>query len=164
MRRPALLCSVALLLVPLLCAKDKTKAILPADVLRAQTVAVVIEPGAGEPLTDPGANRGAQEAVENALADRVGNAGGPLPKQLVVGIWTLAFLWPNQLGGIPQLPLPLVAGHQFANLALQVSENVELGEHLAGGFGQSHELLSPEKREAATEQRPHRKTTTSHLR
>ena len=67
MRRPALLCSVALLLVPLLCAKDKNKAILPADVLRAQTVAVVIEPGAGEPLTDPGANRGAQEAVENAL-------------------------------------------------------------------------------------------------
>ena len=67
MRRPALLCSVALLLVPLLCAKDKTKAILPADVLRAQTVAVVIEPGAGEPLTNPGANRGAQEAVENAL-------------------------------------------------------------------------------------------------
>jgi hypothetical protein len=67
MRRAAFLCSVALLLVPVLCAKDKTKPTLPADVLRAQTVAVVIEPAAGEPLTDPGANRGAQEAVENAL-------------------------------------------------------------------------------------------------
>ena len=67
MRRAALRCSVALLLVPVLCAKDKTKPTLPADVLRAQTVAVVIEPGAGEPLTNPGANRGAQEAVENAL-------------------------------------------------------------------------------------------------
>jgi hypothetical protein len=61
------LCTVALLLVPNLSAKEKNKQILTADILRAQTVAVVIEPGAGEPLTDPSANRRAQEDVENAL-------------------------------------------------------------------------------------------------
>jgi hypothetical protein len=62
--------------VPILCAfllvlfanaKDKDKAVLPADVLRAQTVLVVIMPDAGEPLADPTANRKAQEDVEKAL-------------------------------------------------------------------------------------------------
>lgn len=55
-----------LLLAPLAQAKNK-KAPLAADVLRAQTVLVVIDPEAGEPLTDPSANRNARDEVEKAL-------------------------------------------------------------------------------------------------
>jgi hypothetical protein len=48
-------------------AKDKKKVLLPADVLQAETVLVVIDPDAGVPLDAPNANRTAQHAVENAL-------------------------------------------------------------------------------------------------
>jgi hypothetical protein len=47
--------------------KDKSHPSLPADVLRAQTVFVVIAPDAGEPLTDPQANARARDDVEKAL-------------------------------------------------------------------------------------------------
>jgi hypothetical protein len=55
------LCSV---LAP---AKDKKKAILPADVLRARTVLVVVDPTAGVDARDPNANRAARADVEKAL-------------------------------------------------------------------------------------------------
>ena len=58
---------VLLLLVPHASAKNKKKQVLPEYVLRAQTVAVVIRPEAGEPLTSPNANRTAQTNVENAI-------------------------------------------------------------------------------------------------
>ena len=48
-------------------AKDKARPSLPARVLQAQTILVVIDPNAGEPLTDPTANRTAREDVEKAL-------------------------------------------------------------------------------------------------
>ena len=48
-------------------AKNKKKQVLPDYVLMAQTVLVVIQPDAGEPLTNPTANRTAQENVEKAL-------------------------------------------------------------------------------------------------
>jgi hypothetical protein len=48
-------------------AKDKKKALLPADVLQAQTVLVVIDPNAGMSVEDPNANRIAREDVEKAL-------------------------------------------------------------------------------------------------
>ena len=48
--------------------KDKKKKILlPADVLQARTVLVVIDPDAGTQLDAPTANRTAQEDVEKAL-------------------------------------------------------------------------------------------------
>ena len=47
--------------------KDKKKIILPADVLEAKTVLVVIDPGAGMAMDAPSANRIAQQDVENAL-------------------------------------------------------------------------------------------------
>jgi hypothetical protein len=47
-------------------AKDK-KPVVPASVLRAETIAVIIEPEAGESITNPGENRQAREAVESAL-------------------------------------------------------------------------------------------------
>jgi hypothetical protein len=67
MSRISTLFLLALLLPPFVSAKDKSKVLLPADVLKAQTVLVVIYPEAGEPITDPGANRTAQEDVEKEL-------------------------------------------------------------------------------------------------
>jgi len=48
-------------------AKDKKKAILPADVLRARTVLVIVDPTAGVDVRDPNANRAARADVEKAL-------------------------------------------------------------------------------------------------
>ncbi len=78
-------------------AKNKKKQALPDIVLNAQRVYVVIRPEAGEPVTDPRANRTAQDEVERALskwhrfdlvmesttadlviAVRKGHAGGPM--------------------------------------------------------------------------------------
>ena len=46
--------------------KDKPKT-LPPQVLHAETILVVIDPNAGEPLTNPNANLTAREDVEKAL-------------------------------------------------------------------------------------------------
>jgi hypothetical protein len=51
----------------LVSAKEKKKVVLPDYVLAAQTVMVLIEPGAGIPVNDPGANKTAQDDVEKAL-------------------------------------------------------------------------------------------------
>jgi hypothetical protein len=48
-------------------AKDKKKVLLPADVLQAHTVLVIVDPNAGVAIEDPYANRTAQEDVEKAL-------------------------------------------------------------------------------------------------
>ena len=48
-------------------AKDKKKPILPADVLQARTVLVIVDPNAGVDPTDPTADRRAREDVEQAL-------------------------------------------------------------------------------------------------
>jgi hypothetical protein len=57
-----------LLLLPCLAlAKDKSQATLPYDILRAQTVRIVIDPMAGVSLADPQANEVAQRDVETAF-------------------------------------------------------------------------------------------------
>jgi len=56
----ALCCAVA-------AAKNKKKVPLPEDVLRAQTVLVIIDPNAGMDIEDPNANRIARVDVEQAL-------------------------------------------------------------------------------------------------
>jgi hypothetical protein len=48
-------------------AKDKKKFLLPADVLRARTVLVLVEPQAGIAIDSPNANRAARNAVESQL-------------------------------------------------------------------------------------------------
>jgi hypothetical protein len=48
-------------------AKDKKKNLLPADVLQARTVLVIIDPTAGVDPADPNANRLARVDVEQAL-------------------------------------------------------------------------------------------------
>jgi hypothetical protein len=60
---------VLLLLISNAPAKDKKKSTLPEDVLRAQTVRVVIDPEAGEPIDQPRMNATARENVEKALMD-----------------------------------------------------------------------------------------------
>lgn len=60
---------IVLVVAPLAHAKNKKKQVLPDYVLKAQTVLVVIHPDAGEPLTNPTANRTAQDNVEKALME-----------------------------------------------------------------------------------------------
>lgn len=67
-RLSSLVAITALLIAPAL-AKDKKKPVIPEYVLRAQTVRVVIEPDAGEPLDRPRANETARENVEKALSE-----------------------------------------------------------------------------------------------
>ena len=55
-----------LLLVPA-DGKDRKQQVLPDYVLKAQSVLVVIHPDAGEPLTNPTANRTARDNVEKAM-------------------------------------------------------------------------------------------------
>ncbi len=58
--------AAALLFVSIAAAKDKPP-VLPAYLLHARTVVIIIDPDAGESLTDPQANRIAQKDVETAL-------------------------------------------------------------------------------------------------
>ena len=46
---------------------EKKKTYLPAFVAKAETVLVVVLPGAGEPMNDPTASQKAKEEVEKAL-------------------------------------------------------------------------------------------------
>jgi hypothetical protein len=66
--RLALLALAFLLVIPAT-AKDKKKKVLPEDILRAQTVRVMIDPDAGEPLNQPNANALARDNVEKALLE-----------------------------------------------------------------------------------------------
>jgi hypothetical protein len=59
--------SVVLLSCLIARAGDKKKGLLPADVVRAQTVLVVVDPQAAIDPQHPNANRTAQEDVEKAL-------------------------------------------------------------------------------------------------
>ena len=67
LRRLPLLLLIALLFSGMSFAKKKNKQELSNLVLNAHTVLVVIHPDAGEPVTNPTANRSARENVENAL-------------------------------------------------------------------------------------------------
>lgn len=67
LKRKGLVVSVLLLSCVAGSAKDKKKTYLPADVLQAQTVLVVVDPKAGTDIDDPNANRIARVDVEQAL-------------------------------------------------------------------------------------------------
>ena len=68
MKHPKILAiSISLLCCVGAGAKGKKKILLPADVLQAQTVLVVIEPEAGMNIEAPMGNRKAQDDVEKAL-------------------------------------------------------------------------------------------------
>src|SRR5258708_31711781 len=65
--RKGLTASMLLLWCLMGAAKDKKKVLLPADVLEARTVLVIVDPNAGIVVEHPNANRMAREDVENAL-------------------------------------------------------------------------------------------------
>jgi hypothetical protein len=67
MRKRAFALFAVSLLVTFGFAKDKTKNILPAYILHAKTVAVIIDPGGGISIDDPRANQVARKDVEAAL-------------------------------------------------------------------------------------------------
>ena len=67
--RLSFLLSLLVLLTTQGVAKDKNKSTLPEYVLRAQTVRVVIDPDAGEPLDHPNANAMARDNVEKAIME-----------------------------------------------------------------------------------------------
>jgi hypothetical protein len=68
MARRTLVTTLALLAFSLSAiAKDKKKAPVPEDILRADTVLVIVDPSAGVDIQDPNANRLARVAVEQAL-------------------------------------------------------------------------------------------------
>jgi hypothetical protein len=58
---------ILLFCAPQIDAKNKKKQLLPDYVLRAERVLVVIQPDAGEALTNPSENRIARNEVENAI-------------------------------------------------------------------------------------------------
>jgi hypothetical protein len=66
-RRKLLALTAIILCCALASAKDKKKAFLPADVLNAKTVLVIVDPAAGVDVEDPNANRLARVGVEQAL-------------------------------------------------------------------------------------------------
>jgi len=66
--RLASLLIVSGLLVSAAPAKDK-KPVVPEDIVRAQTVRVLIDPDAGEPLDQPNTNAMARDNVEKALME-----------------------------------------------------------------------------------------------
>ena len=68
MTRLSSLLILSALLVPVAHAKDKKPA-FTEDVLRAQTVRVVVDPDAGEPIDQPNVNAMARENVEKALME-----------------------------------------------------------------------------------------------
>jgi hypothetical protein len=67
LRSKGLAVSVLLMWCLVGAAKDKKKGLLPADVLEARTVLVVVDPDAGVAIEHPNANRTAREDVEKAL-------------------------------------------------------------------------------------------------
>ena len=67
MRPKFLVASLLILSCAIASAKDKKKVVLPADVLHARTVLVVVDPDAGLRVEDPNANQAAKADVEKAL-------------------------------------------------------------------------------------------------
>jgi hypothetical protein len=65
--KPALAPLILLLLPNPALSKDKTKPIMPHYVLSAHSVSVIVDPDAGESVSDPRANQVAQKDVETAL-------------------------------------------------------------------------------------------------
>ncbi len=81
---------VVLVLTTFCFGKDKKKQAVPDAVLRAETVAVMILPDAGEPVMNPSANRDAVDAVEKALTKwgRFRVEMTPYTADLVIGVRT----------------------------------------------------------------------------
>jgi len=143
-RLSSLLVLSALLAVPAIAKdknKDKNKSALPEDILRAQTVLVVIEPGAGEPLNQPTANSTARENVEKALTEwglyRVVMDGDP--SDLIISVRT----------GSGQITRPTIKGgpiDQRPGVAQGTDSTIRIGGHTGQIPPQNDPSLDPQDR------------------
>jgi hypothetical protein len=150
-----------LLLIPQADAKNKKKQLLPDYVLKAQRVLVVIRPDAVEPLTNPTANRTAQDEVERAIskwgrfnlvmeaqtadlviAVRKGHAGGPTISNSPVDNRPVIFQPSDggvrtggQQGRPPDLtnPVPGGLGNRGPQLGNQIGSSEDTFEVYRGG-------------------------------
>lgn len=150
-----------LLLVPQVEAKNKKKQLLPDDVLQARRVLVVIHPDAGEALTNPMANRTAQDEVERAImkwgrfdlaldaqtadlviAVRKGNKSGPVISHSPVDDRPVIFQTGGggarvgeQQGRPPDLtnPVPGGLGNSGPQLGTQIGSSEDTFEVYRGG-------------------------------
>jgi hypothetical protein len=151
------------LLVPQINAKNKKKQLLPDDVLRAERVLVVIHPDASEGVTNPMANRTAQDAVERAIREwgrfnlvldpqtadliiavRKGNKSGPVishspvddrPVIYLPGVPDARVGQPQPPGRPPDLtePFPGGSGNRGPQLGSQVISSDDTFEVYRGG-------------------------------
>ncbi|MGC1486073.1 MAG: hypothetical protein WA789_19970 [Candidatus Acidiferrum sp.] len=103
--------SVVLLLTCLTIAEGKKKPLLPASVLRAHTVIVLIDPDAGIPVNAPLANTTAQDDVEKAIMNwgRLSLAQTVSTADLVITVRKgNGKLVQQTIGGVPTNDRPVV--------------------------------------------------------
>jgi hypothetical protein len=114
-------------------AKNKKKPTLPDLVLRAQTVYVVIAPEAGEPLTDPTANRTAEDAVEKAITKwgRFNLVPGSQTADLIIAVRK------GHPGG------PTIRNSPADNRPVVIQPNGEGGTRIGGQLGRPPDLSDP---------------------
>jgi hypothetical protein len=110
--------SVMLLCCVVASGKDKKKVLLPADILQAQTVLVMVDPDAGVDMQDPNANRIARENVEGALV-KWGwlrpVAGGSAADLIIVVRKGNGKMAQPTIGGTPVNNTPPVIGGRVGN-------------------------------------------------
>jgi hypothetical protein len=111
--RKVLALTAIILCCALALAKGKKKPIFPADVLRARTVLVIVDPDAGVDAADPNANRLAREDVEQALDQwgrfRVVQEGFTADLVIMVRKGNGKVIQPT-IGGTPVNGIPPVSG------------------------------------------------------
>jgi hypothetical protein len=131
-RLPIALTAVLLLTLPVV-AKNKKKPTLPDLILKAQTVYVVIQPDAGEPLTDPTANRTAEDAVEKAIMKwgRFSLAPGSQTADLIIAVRK------GHAGG------PTIRNSPADNRPVIIQPNGEGGTRVGGHQGRPPDLSDP---------------------
>ena len=115
-------------LAPAAHAKNKNKQVIPDYVLKAQTVRVIIDPDAGEPLDQPNANAIARDNVEKALMDwgRLRPMMDSMPTDLIIVVRT----------GSGQAMRPTVKGGPIDQRG-GVAQGTDSNIHIGGGWGQN---------------------------
>jgi hypothetical protein len=131
-RLSALLALTILFVAPAF-AKDK-KPVMPEYVLRAQTVLVVIDPDAGEPLDQSNANATARENVEKALLEwgRFNLVMDGAESDLIISVRT----------GNDRLVRPTIKGGPIDQRP-GVGQNTDSSIRIGGQHGQQPPLTDP---------------------
>lgn len=130
MRKRILPCLLLAAVFSLSFAKDKKKNTLPALILNAQTVAVIINPGSEVPLTGPGENVSAQSDVERALTKwgRLHVVLSPSNADLVISVRKGRSVSPTVAGGDPnRRPIIFDPGSGDTRIGIQTGHPTRTG-------------------------------------